>query len=568
MTSQSPPASSLHLGSFNNTPLNVEIESDDSSVDASSGTISSAETLNQHLVDDGLADSASRPSRPRWSGGSDKFRYHHREERALERSLRDLEANDLSIHLYNAHILKRRLCRPQLIGKDDAPSQRLGKSRWLDPGGWAPHPAWTAWPLRLEDVPLEHESWMTNASRLATKDSELTYRSEARKPSEELQSLLMAEMTRFANASFASNRMQRVRRLSSKVTPPYEDDVLPPQRETPPISLSAEAQNASRRSSLVDNLQDQADQQECNTELSGYPPSLLLDDERIANLLLPSTRRILGDLGRLLLLMRYSRKNHSSKKPQLCQNDKPSSHRVPSRRKLRTRDWSEVIGSAHHAGWDDQVVTSAARRCQTLFGEQMHMESLLEEAAKDDATAKSDAVANSNVAQSFEHSDPAGSFSFPTKNNVGWKCPEASCPEGSSIFTMRSEWLEHIETIHGYQYSGLETIVPFSLGATSSDTLSCPDPDCERHAWPFPQQWRLREHMKRKHAQNLPLGSSTSPRESSDHGMHGAVHVDGFLQPIKGRAQWKVPSRSTSSSRSGSEGSAAPRKRPKHEEKA
>lgn len=115
----------------------------------SSGTV---KRNSDYDIDYGESEGeSSEEDRPnRYYGPPDKYRKFVAEERRLITSLDLLRANDLSIHLYNAHALKRH-AQPNYSGISEEPrSTKLAKAKEKR---WMPRAVWTAWPLRPEVVP-------------------------------------------------------------------------------------------------------------------------------------------------------------------------------------------------------------------------------------------------------------------------------------------------------------------------------------------------------------------------------------------------------------------------------
>lgn len=84
------------------------------------------------------------------------WRHYTHADRAIDTSLINNRASDLSVHLYNAHALKARVRDSTTIA---TVSRYARKSRWIpkyDAKGvkiWYPEVAWTAWPLPPDLVP-------------------------------------------------------------------------------------------------------------------------------------------------------------------------------------------------------------------------------------------------------------------------------------------------------------------------------------------------------------------------------------------------------------------------------
>jgi len=115
------------------------------------------QTTHHETESDDESEDEVRPNK--FKGSSRKWYGYTANERRIATTLEQLQAGDLSIHLYNAFALKRKL-------RSDQPPENLqpwqGKRRWIDKSKeheWAPAPVWTAWPLRPEFVPDIRENF-------------------------------------------------------------------------------------------------------------------------------------------------------------------------------------------------------------------------------------------------------------------------------------------------------------------------------------------------------------------------------------------------------------------------
>lgn len=160
-------------------------------------------------------------------------------------------------------------------------------------------------------------------------------------------------------------------------------------------------------------------------------------------------------------------------------------------------------------GWDPEVVSRAAKRCATLFGEGVVLRSMPETAAGKE------------------------------KDEVVEYRPGMVAPFGGSDEEMEEEGEE----------------------GEVERRLLCPFEGCPRHEVEFAKGFRWREHLKRRHGlggeQIAALEERLGPRredveqagsaakpvevesadqcEGSSEEMEGAVHVDGFLRPFDGK---------------------------------
>ena len=530
-------------------PINTRaatVEDEDLS-DFSRYSPSGAETLSQDVTQDEQPGSSPNPRLSKKA--QEKWRRETQADRDVSNSLEHLEHEDLSIHLYNAHALKRQAYDSRFQDGDGRQAQTRAKRRLVINGAWVPHAKWTAWPLKLEDTPLERERWGNTIDWQA--DEEGGVRREDDKPSAELQELLVAECLRCAKERLWDCEDDT---MGASPTPDVAD------REASGSRSKPGSDERTRQNRTVVKTEDRA--------TLDYIPTPMIDDHRAQHVLRPITQRILSDLDRLLGALHRSRINHAiqgkhkrSKRRAEASSTSQSRPMQQSRRTPRPRDWSEVLGTALQIGWDRDVIAAAQKRCEALLGEQMLLQTLTEAPVDPSAAAEGDSEKQGQqaAAASLEHCGNPDLSRTTRPTAYGWRCPEVSCPKRDSIFTIREDWLTHIEVTHGYSYNGLETIVPLDTSAAEPTEFCCPDPHCQRHDWPYPNRWRLQEHMKRSHGQRLERRSSTpvsrgrspaSQSEVSEEEMYGGVHVDGFLQPIKVRRGWRwSSSRSTSRSR-------------------
>ena len=164
------------------------------------------------------------------------------------------------------------------------------------------------------------------------------------------------------------------------------------------------------------------------------------------------------------------------------------------REKLGTRDWSEVLGSAAIVGLPPDVIARATQRCANLFGECMTMRHLTDTPA---------GAEESHILTTY----------------VPEKIPDLSLqsqsgPEENSEEDMDTE----PEPRRPKKY------------LPKQHTYTCPIEDCWRQVQGFSVRSRLLRHLKGFHkmSENEAIDILDESKE-----IHGGVHVDGFLKPIK-----------------------------------
>ncbi|KAK1594545.1 RNA polymerase I-specific transcription initiation factor [Colletotrichum navitas] len=191
------------------------------------------------------------------------------------------------------------------------------------------------------------------------------------------------------------------------------------------------------------------------------------------------------------------------------------------------RDWSDVIGAASLAGFKPEVVARAAQRCADLFGQGMEMQTLLEgppsERLKPRGTRylpgsrrRSPSLSSSD----FEVARPALRRRVLSRQG---SLARDSVPPSESDATR-----------------GRGSRTP-SRGRSTSRTSSaglfcCPVAGCQRAAEGFGRRTNLQRHVARVHPEQA---LEVDDVESEDE-MFGAVHVDGFLKPIRARKGWRA----------------------------
>jgi len=175
--------------------------------------------------------------------------------------------------------------------------------------------------------------------------------------------------------------------------------------------------------------------------------------------------------------------------------------RESRRRKLELRDWSEVLGFAALVGFEPNVLDRAAKRCASLFGEGMLMRSMAEVpfAAR-------------------EGKDEVVRYEPELIPDLDENLLELSSSDDES--TSDSELEPDIKP-------GIRT-----SSAPSRQAVFCPIEFCPRRVQGFRDMAAMKRHLERGHRiQKDEVEDYILP---SDEEMEGAVHVDGFLKPVKG----------------------------------
>lgn len=205
-------------------------------------------------------------------------------------------------------------------------------------------------------------------------------------------------------------------------------------------------------------------------------------------------------------------------------------------RPLNPRDWSEVLGVASLCRWDPEVVSRAARRCESLFGESMTFL---------DANPPSVNDASDGARADGIEGDPLKVFSaaYLVKGAAVryYYCPEPDCARQGAHYDKIWRWREHLKRKHTFDNEQIKALearvesVNLHVGPTTSERSRTPDPaaqqydcpflDCAHHGAPFEKAWRWREHLKRVHKYDTDEVKALEASIQAD--VHQAVNVQG-----------------------------------------
>ena len=373
-------------------------------------------------LDNDSQDSTILPLRPnKFRGPPSTWRNRNAAERDLAASLDQLQAKDLSIHLYNSFKLKQR-------DRFREPGEQAENSeipQGADEGTqWIPPKVWTAWPLPPGIVPREHvEPRWEEAALVHERCHSIPPR-----PGQQLKEMLVAQVLRKAKEQFHARQWESASRMVTATTAQVQQSRG--QERNPNGTFSAERDH----------------------DAPGQKPVVMADDQRASEILQPTVQHTMTKLDDLLMGLHHARsaylliddsggesngqsserstsrgrprkrkrkaakpddgaeaspeapKNRSSdsddnpassKKPvskRRTQSAKSSSRRTAKsssrrtrsqkfrdrKRRLGLRDWSDVVGIASMLGWGRNVVGSATARCATLFDEGIKFRTLEE----------------------------------------------------------------------------------------------------------------------------------------------------------------------------------------------
>lgn len=172
-------------------------------------------------------------------------------------------------------------------------------------------------------------------------------------------------------------------------------------------------------------------------------------------------------------------------------------------RRIRPRDWSEVLGAAALVRFPPDAIARATQRCANLFGESMSMRSLVE----------------------MPFSEKGGDILTRYEPRV---IPDFGDEE--AIESSEDESAEDSAESNGRRRGAPRRVIHLGQ-APLRQTCFCPISDCPRKTRGFNGISKLKKHLQRGHQISKDdLDEYILP---SDEEMDGAVHVDGFLKPLK-----------------------------------
>jgi len=426
-------------------------------------------------------DSSEDERENRFNGPASTWRDYTANERALVASLDQERASDLSVHLYNAHALKSRLYDRDAV---DTSKPWHSKHHWIKPDEdgstpWYPDVQWTAWPLHADDVPRNSEGFGKDALKDDTADGTIkmpvSWRAGA-----DLDDEILALMLRKAKERFNLRSKMQVDSTARQPSPTRSPSQM---RSSPPVE--------SRESSVASEAPSHKSEDELETTETEdlTTPEFMMDDDEVKKLLGQSSRHALTKFDNLLMGLHRSRQYHTSGS---TSNTKPESSRPPKRKRRSTtnetpplitepdgiedqertsirdytkhpsgnnpiypRDWSEVLGVASLTGWNQSVVDRATKRCSALFGEQILFRTMPETAAgkAEDKLTKytPEMIPDFDVLDDKEEEE-----NLTRESEVGFRCPEDSCPQHHRLYEKRFMIRQHLRRVHKYGQEALD----------------------------------------------------------------------------------------------------------------
>ena len=364
------------------------------------------------FLDTDSQDPTSLPSRPnKFTGPPSTWRNWTASERDLAASVEQLQAKDLSNHLYNSFKLRHRYH----LRSPDRQVHSSQDSNSNEGSQWVPPRVWTAWPLPPDIVPKEHDERRWEDDDVP---SEL-HHARLERPGRQLQEMLVAQVLRKAKEQFEEQQWEG-------------------EQQTTKLTMRHPEHFQGRRHA---NGRFCAKQ---DHDLPDQKPVIMADDQRASEILRPTVQHMMTKLDGLLMGLHHARAAYlavedSDSESRSLISERATSRGRPRKRKqkasspdedagtdqdtpnydgsdsdgsqprkikparkdriryarsssrrsrshdfrgrkgrLGLRDWSDVLGIAAMTGWQQSVVGSATARCATLFEEGIKFRTLEE----------------------------------------------------------------------------------------------------------------------------------------------------------------------------------------------
>ena len=459
----------------------------------------------------GLAD---RPNA--YTGNKQEYRKWTSDERAVLSALQQQRAEDLSVHLYNAYMVES--SKRGLNEATKAPSDQL-KDKPGKQGIELPD-YWTAWPMPpdqfirqdlmssigghtttdytksgmlLRDTIIaaisraarhrwESREWETpvNPQTLKRKRSEPTESETQKSPAASL-SEMGQSMSR--NTSIAPTEAD-----DDDIDDPFQSGGMPlfsSQAQVDDASSSSdheEVQEAGGRSKGKWKSKARELEEWANVDTTPVPNA---DNERIDRLLAKPAQHLIGKVEKLLDALHTARQSYARKKKRMRKasesevdlgssrastelgDDSPGRIQSPVSfdNKLKTRDWSDVLGMAALTGFSEAAVQRASERCAALFNEDM-------------------------LFRTF-HEGTANSPSHFTEILATGNDPNAASLTSEPVAS------EHSASAAGSESDEYDL---YELIRSKTSGHCCPYPTCSRHGKSFASAEALGRHLRRRHS--------------------------------------------------------------------
>ncbi|KAJ6280538.1 hypothetical protein J3E71DRAFT_392736 [Bipolaris maydis] len=570
------------------TPVQINVDDD---------IVTDADSSENEFDESDEEDEDEEPARPnRFHGTPQTWEEHTEADRRIAESIEQMENSDLSAHLYNAHMLKRRLQRP---AQDLARLEMWqSKDEWLMPekdlkytdaaglvqDAIVPPPDWTAWPVPPTELPDYSEKLDSGLVRGQADEwaIESTSKHDA---GEELREELLAVFLRIAKDQW------NMRDASSSTSDADNDPETSRSRspsESARLSQPSSARTDAEMEAYSDPYEENAEHESNMEQTQQYgkkrgrkkqpdtftKPVVLADDAKAQQLLQPSIQSIMNKLDDLALAICRMQLN------QIRDEDSAGS------------SMSEFTSGAESSGRESRPLSrarsrtaSSLRRPRTRSSSRASLirtNRVVEQSTQEKDTNAMDSDATSGGASDWEASSqaigkrkrrrPSGSVSDAGSTIEdeemgrglmdwsevlglaavrGWdKAAVARTAQRcAALFGESMSFIPYDESLASQSAPKPIWFTPSTPAATSLlsstkpptserplsqfNTLRCPHTDCYAHKHEFESLNRVAEHCYRVHGYDPNINDAENEEKVAS-----CVHIDGFLQPVTEKPGW------------------------------
>ena len=545
---------------------------------------------------DSEESSEEEPERPnRFNGPPQTWKGYTAEDRQIAQSLQQLEDTDIAAHLYNAHVLKRRVRKP--ASEHSTLKNWQNKDAWLKQGKdlqytdaagqlqteLIPAKDWTAWPLPPNSLCTLNDGFR-RAAIVPVEDEWVIGGSGSRDAGEELKDEMLGLFLRLAKENWTAKA--------------WQDDELQSARKGEQSRFRSRSRSRSRSQSTRSDVhmkdvsgaesEDGGDKraQEGGVRRGRKPqieldikPTILADDAKAERLLRPTIASMLSELDNVALALQRTRFNHfgrtgfgggssqsefttdaetteqesrsrSRSRAKSASKSKPAT-RQPSRRTSRhasraltsperpSRPEVEPVHSDSASDYGAQFGEKDASRSPTIRRKRSRSASTVDE---EDATNTRDW----SRAGLMDWSEVLGIAAV-----KGWdqKALARTAQRCAALFGESMSFLPFHEDLALDSVPEPVQYTPSTIPAPGSSVIGvsrpkkrpyfqpgairCPHTDCYGHQKDFKVPYRTIEHCMRVHGYD-----PRSNESDNEERLLGGVHIDGFLQPITAKQGW------------------------------
>ncbi|KFZ16386.1 hypothetical protein V502_05128 [Pseudogymnoascus sp. VKM F-4520 (FW-2644)] len=521
------------------------------------GNMDSDTEFTEYRTEVSETDIAS-PARPgRFKGPKSTWRTFNEDEIALADSLVKLGAQDLSAHLYNAHVMKKSLYDADLV-KDVKPW--FSKERWRpaevgdDGKNFVPPERWTAWPLEPEIVPRGEGT---------REDEEFTLkRAEEEKPTREMEEVLTGVMLKFAKSTFERRKWEG-------------EEALQVSSDGESGSDSQESQEENPKEDDLNPTDTEAPAQPSLSHPSSSKPIISADDDRSARLLRPTIRHTLTRLDSLLTALQISRRAclRTERSPSPANDplfsttetdDRPTTPDTPKRRQGRPR---RVISDEPHplavSSPPKKSNRGRKKKIQAPLPGETQTEMLSDSEPESEPEPEFESGESSEAGgKGLERGDWGGGAGGVARGGGGaggeevrdavWGGDGEEVPDFGELSEEEEEVVvvEDVPAPRRTRSARLESRTRSrsrsresrsrmdersAVGKFGIYAAYCPFQECERHDRGFNNERAVRDHLRINHG----MGKEEIQKMEDEEEMIGAVHRDGFGVVVKRRQGWR-----------------------------